>query len=100
MYYPIVKFADRAGQEHTLYSSVGSYPPSYAVGDHAPILYDPADPKHAEINSFFSLWLLPLVFGILGSLDLLTGLFLLFVLPGILRRFGRSTPAIVPGTPE
>ena len=87
-YYPIVKFADRAGHEHTLYSRIGSYPPAYAVGEAAPVLYDPADPQRAKINSFIGLWFLPLIFGILGALDFLTGLFLLFALPGILRRFG------------
>jgi preprotein translocase subunit SecG len=85
VYYPIIRFADKAGQEHTLYSSAGSYPPAYEVGERVPVLYDPANPKEAKINSFTGLWLWPLILGILGGLDLLTGLFLLFVLLLILR---------------
>jgi hypothetical protein len=91
VYNPVVRFADKDGQEHTLYSSTGTYPPAYAVGGRAPVLYDPADPQHAEINSFTGLWLLPLILAGIGGLDLLTGLCLLFVAPHILRWAERRT---------
>ena len=85
VYYPIIRFADKAGLEHTLYSSSGSYPPAYEVGERVSVLYDPANPKEAKVNSFTSLWLWPLILGIMGGLDLLTGLFLFFGVPLILR---------------
>jgi hypothetical protein len=85
VYYPIVRFDDRAGQEHMLYSTSGTYPPAHEVGERVAILYDPADPKHAEINSFSDLWLWPLILAGMGALDLLAGLFLFFGVPLILR---------------
>jgi hypothetical protein len=85
VYYPIIRFADKAGQEHTLYSTSGSFPPAYEVGERVSVLYDPANPKEAKVNSFTGLWLLPLILGILGGLELLAGLFLLIALPLLLR---------------
>ena len=84
VYYPVIRFADQGGQERTLYSRTGSYPPAYAVGDRVSVLYDPAAPNEAKVNSFTGLWLLPLILGILGGLDFLTGVFLLFAVPLIL----------------
>jgi hypothetical protein len=63
---------------------VGSSPPAYEVGERVTILYDPTSPKEAKINSFGELWLWPLLLGILGGLDLLTGLFLLIGVPLII----------------
>ena len=83
VYYPIIRYADTAGQEHTLYSGTGSFPPAYAVGDRVSVLYNPANPKDAKVNSFSDLWLLPLILGILGGFDLLVGLFLFFGVPFI-----------------
>jgi hypothetical protein len=48
-YYPVIRFADQAGQDHTFYSSMGSYPPAYEVGERVSILYNPANPKEAKI---------------------------------------------------
>ena len=48
VYYPIIRYADTAMQEHTLYSGTGSFPPEYAVGDRVSVLYDPANPKGGE----------------------------------------------------
>ena len=84
VYYPIIRFADKAGQDHTLYSSSGSDPPAYEVGERVSVLYDPANPKEAKVNSFTGLWLWPLLLGIIGGLDLLTCLFLLFGVPRII----------------
>jgi len=84
VYYPIIRFADKAGQGHTLYSNSGSYPPAYEVGERVSVLCDPANPKEAKVNSFTELWLWPLILGILGGLDLLTGLFLFFGVPLII----------------
>jgi hypothetical protein len=83
VYYPIIRYADTAGQEHTLYSGTGSFPPAYAVGDRVSVLCDPANPNEAKVNSFSDLWLLPLILGIFGALDLLAGLFLFFGVPFI-----------------
>jgi hypothetical protein len=91
VYYPIIRFVDKAGQEHTLYSSSGSYPPAYEVGEHVSVLYDPANPKEAKVNTFSDLWLWPLILGIFGGCELLAGLFLLFAVPPILGWAERRT---------
>ena len=83
-FYPIIKFADQTGHGHTLYSSTGSYPPAYEVGERVSVLYDPANPKDARINSFVGLWLWPLILAVMGGLDVLTGLFLFFGVPLII----------------
>ncbi len=84
IYYPIIRFADKARQDHTLYSSSGSYPPAYEVGERVSVLYDPMNPKEAKVNSFSDLWLWPLLLGIMGALDLFTGLILFFGVPLII----------------
>ncbi len=96
VYYPIIRYADTAMQEHTLYSGTGSFPPEYAVGDRVSVLYDPASPKEAKVNSFTDLWLLPLILGIIGGTDLLAGLFLFFGVPLVVawaeRRSSKASP--------
>src|SRR6218665_1718264 len=72
-YCPVVRFKAKTGQEITFTSSVSSNPPSYSVDETVEILYDPADPKEANINGFASLWLVPLILGILGTIFFLIG---------------------------
>jgi len=38
-----------------------------------PIIYDPADPYDARIDSFFGRWLVPMLLGAIGSVFLCTG---------------------------
>ncbi|MBE8726537.1 DUF3592 domain-containing protein [Flavobacterium hungaricum] len=65
-YKPLVSFITKDGKQIEYTSSVSSNPPSYEVGEKVEIFYDPADPYDADINGFASLWLGPLVLGILG----------------------------------
>jgi Protein of unknown function (DUF3592) len=64
-YYPVVRFttAEERTVEFTS-SSTSSSPPD--VGDHVEVLYDPDDPRDAQLSGFFSLWLWPIVLGGLG----------------------------------
>jgi Protein of unknown function (DUF3592) len=78
-YYPVVKFKTATGEERTLHSNTGSSPPSYAVGEAVTVLYDPGNPFDARIKGFFSLWLLAIIFGALGSVFSLIGLGGLFL---------------------
>jgi hypothetical protein len=48
-------------------SDVGSRPASYRVNDSVQVFYDPENPTKASINSFGSLWVLPLIFSGLGT---------------------------------
>lgn len=72
-YSPVISFTTKTGQQITYTSSVSSNPPSYEVGENVQIFYDPADPKDAEINGFFSLWLGVIILGFVGIVFFLIG---------------------------
>ncbi len=66
-YYPVITFRDRDNNEVTFVSDLGREKGAQSVGDEVEIFFNPDNPKDAEINSFFSLWMLPtglLFFGI------------------------------------
>lgn len=65
-YFPILTFVDRQGKAVTFMSSVGSTIPSYQIGDRVEILYDAAQPSKAEVSDFKSIWLAPIIIGIIG----------------------------------
>lgn len=65
-YAPVFTFQDTKGASHTVTSSTGSSKPAYKAGDQIRVLYDPADPQKARINTFSDLWLFPVVFGGIG----------------------------------
>ncbi len=73
-YRPTVRFLAADGTEVTFQSSTSSNPPSHRVGDEVGVLYEPGNPRHAEIDSFFDLWLGPLIAGILGAVFTLVGI--------------------------
>jgi hypothetical protein len=65
-YYPRVRFATPTGESVEFTGSVGSTPAAFDVGEAVAVLYDPADPQDARIDSFFQLWFGPLILGFLG----------------------------------
>ncbi|QND54659.1 DUF3592 domain-containing protein (plasmid) [Phyllobacterium sp. 628] len=69
VYKPVVEFNTPAGERIEFQSSVGSNPPAFETNEVVQVLYEPANPRSAEINSFWSLWLGPVI---------TTGLFLVF----------------------
>ena len=72
-YYPVVRYATADGRTIEFVSSAGSNPPSYSEGEKVQVLFQPANPRHAKINGFFSLWGGPLIFGGLGAVFLAIG---------------------------
>jgi hypothetical protein len=67
IHYPTFTFSDASGIVHTQRSSFGG-PFSYLKGERVDILYDPAKPEHASIDSQMTLWSMPrggIVFGLL-----------------------------------
>ncbi|WP_100638443.1 DUF3592 domain-containing protein [Marinobacter salexigens] len=66
-YYPVVQFTARNGREIEFQSSTGSYPAPYDRGEQVTVLYESTNPEDAVIDSFFSLWGVVLIVGILGS---------------------------------
>ena len=65
-YYPVVVFEDIRGREIEFRSRSGSNPPSFNRGERVSVFYEPSAPESARINSFFSLWGLPMILGGMG----------------------------------
>lgn len=73
---PVVQFYTPEGRLITYYSTTYTTPCPYEVGQIVDIWYLPENPQTATLNGMDA-WVLPLVFGIFGSLALLAGLGLL-----------------------
>ena len=60
---PRFAFTTEDGQEVVVQSNVGTKPPSFRRGQAVQVLYDPADPTHAKINTFILIlscpWTIP-----------------------------------------
>ena len=78
-YSPVILFTTKEGNEIKFTSSISSSPPSYNEGERVEVLYDPKNPKEASINSFASLWIGPLVLGVLGIVFFLIGFFIVWL---------------------
>ena len=78
-YRPVFEFTDESGKDHVIESGTSSNPPAFKKGETVEILYDPSSPEDAKINSFFSLWGISLVFGIVGGSFLAFGAVFLFI---------------------
>ncbi len=66
-YAPRVRFVLDA-VEHEFVSPVGSYPPAFQIGDTVRVLYDPANPRRAMVDSSGQLWAPVAVCAVLGLL--------------------------------
>jgi hypothetical protein len=79
VYMPVVEFETKEGSVVEFTSSAGSNPPSYSRGDIVEVLYRESSPEQAKIKSFFSLWGMATVFGIMGGIFFLIGLIIILV---------------------
>lgn len=77
-YKPVVEFRDADGQPHVFSSSVSSSPPQYSTGEAVTVIYAPGSPDRAIIDSFVDRYLMPLIFGGLGTLFTIIGFGILF----------------------
>lgn len=75
---PIVAFTDQTGQRRTFASNVSSSPPAYERGEAVSVVYDPANPGDAKIDSFMERYFGTLMFGIMGTIFTLIGGWVLF----------------------
>lgn len=73
-YRPVVKYKTLNGKEQSFTNLVGHRPNPYKVGDRVTVFYDPVNPSHAIIGTFFSLWLFPFIFGIIGAIFTIVGI--------------------------
>jgi len=90
VYFPVFEFRDAYGQRHEIDSHSGSYPPEYEVGDKISVLYQTDKPDNATIDSFWNIWIWPVVLGVFGATDLIIGVGLLMA-GSILQRRGFGT---------
>ncbi|MBI5508352.1 MAG: DUF3592 domain-containing protein [Deltaproteobacteria bacterium] len=78
---PVVRFSLPNGDEVQIVGDVRSTPPAYEVGEKVDVLYDPAAPRQARIDSILEMWFIPLLLGALGLVFAAIGLaFLLWLL--------------------
>jgi hypothetical protein len=76
-------FRDAAGTEHRVLSSTFSPFRMHSAGQTVRVLYDPADPSNARIESFWELWAPPIGVGVAGLAGMIG---LLFVPPETISR--------------
>lgn len=57
--YPVVEFVDRLGSPHSFTATLGMTSGCPEPGTRLMVLYDPANPDDARIDSFQYLWLFP-----------------------------------------
>lgn len=85
LYAPVFVFTDAAGKEYKIQSdALSNSPLHHHVGETVTVLYDPADPKSARIDSFSSLWSSPRLFSCVGALG--------FIIGAIFYNVGRRPP--------
>lgn len=69
MDHAIVRFSPpETGPDIVFESKAGLWPSPFAVGDIVTVAYPPEEPEEAEIESFWTLWLLPAVMVVFGLL--------------------------------
>lgn len=73
LFAPVVEFRTVEGRTIEFESAVRSYPPAYRTGQTVSVVYDPDEPRYASIKGFFSLWIMPLILGFIGSVFLIVG---------------------------
>lgn len=72
-YYPRVRFETETGQPYEFTGDVGSSPASFDVGEGVRVLFDPADPSSARIDSFMQLWFVSVILGGMGLVFSIVG---------------------------
>lgn len=68
-----VEFTTPAGAHVRFLSSISSNPPPAQLGEHVDVRYKPNDPHDATINSYWQVWFLPTLFGIISAPFLMVG---------------------------
>jgi hypothetical protein len=79
MFAPLVRFQTGDGRSIEFQSSLRSNPPGYRTGQTVTVLYDPDAPESAAIRGLFSLWLVTMVLGFMGSIFTAIGTAMVFV---------------------
>jgi len=67
---PVFEFEDRREHIYRVTGRVPARPSRYHHGDKVKVLYQPENPKGAQLDSFLESWLLPLIFGSFGTINI------------------------------
>ena len=67
VYFPIVEFTDATGQPWRVETDVGTSPPAFERQQAVNVLYDPRNPREAQIDTFGERWLMPLLMLVGGT---------------------------------
>lgn len=89
MFAPLVRFQTGDGRSIEFQSSLRSNPPGYRTGQTVSVLYDPDAPESAAIRGLFSLWLVSMVLGFMGSIFTAIGAAMVFVSSRVTKFFVR-----------
>lgn len=68
LFAPVVRFQTVEGDTVEFESGMRSNPPAYRKGQTVSVLYDPDEPRSAAIRGFFSLWLMSIILGFIGTI--------------------------------
>ncbi|WP_187808397.1 DUF3592 domain-containing protein [Aquipseudomonas alcaligenes] len=93
---PTIEFSTGNGEPVSFRGGVCSNPPSFAIGESVAVLYEAANPSHAQLDSFMENWFVSLILGGIGALFTLLGL--VFVLPPLFAK-RRAAELRVSGLP-
>ena len=80
---PIVEYVDHQGISRKYYSSIGTNPPAYFVGQNVKILYDPSDPEYplnSRIESTLDIWGITIFFLGMGSFFILVSTLVWYII--------------------
>jgi hypothetical protein len=93
-YYPVVRFVTASGQVVQYTDDVGEDPPAYRVGDSVRVLYDPANPQKARLDTWSSRWLDATITTSMGIFFILVvGVFVMLTRESPRQRRGRGRKA-------
>ncbi len=80
LYFPIVRFGTADGQAVEFRSPTGTSWRSRRVGQTVPVMYDPANPRDARIDTFMATSCLPIGFTLFGVIFVAGGAAILLVM--------------------
>lgn len=65
-YYPVLEFVDQNSQKHKFKGNVGGGKRKYHLDQEVEIIYDPTNPAQAQMKSFFTQWIMPMIIVVVG----------------------------------
>jgi hypothetical protein len=87
---PVIEFTAANGRHVRFRGSISSSPPEFDIGDRVGVLYPPAAPERARVDTPFELWIVPGLLGSIGALFALIG----FSILGVARHAERVAEAL------